>query len=125
MNLRAAFTVLLVVAAVVIAACFSSPEETARQEEIRRDGMQAYAAETCAACHGAERQGGKTGPPLQRLHRHWSEDELVAFLRTPASALASSSRLQEVSRQYKVQMAGLPAASEEKLRTLARYLLLD
>jgi cytochrome c553 len=125
MSQRTAFTVLLAVTAVLVVACFSSPEETARQEEIRRDGMQAYAAETCAACHGAERQGGKTGPPLQRLHRHWSEDELVAFLRTPSTALANSSRLQELSRQYKVQMAGLPAASEENLRTLARYLLLD
>lgn len=87
--------------------------------------MQLYAAESCGACHGAERQGSASGPALSGLGRHWTEDTLVAFLRNPPAALATDSRLEKLARRYPAQMAGLPVASDEKLRTLARYLLLD
>ena len=87
--------------------------------------MQLFAAESCGACHGAERQGGASGPALSGLRRHWTEDTLVAFLRNPPAVMATDRRLEKLSRSYPAQMAGLPGASDEKLRALARYLLLD
>lgn len=111
--------------ALVLLGCSASPEEESREAEIRRAGAEAYAAESCGACHGADRRGGASGPPLRRLRRHWDEDGLVSFLRNPASRTSVDARLQGLSRSYSAQMAGLPGASEEKLRTLARYLLLD
>ena len=125
MSSRAIVSCLPAVGCLILLACGLSEEERAHQDAIRRDGMPLYAAESCGACHGAERQGSATGPALRRLRRYWTEDALVAFLRSPAAAVASDSRLEKLARRYPAQMAGLPGASDEKLRTLARYLLLD
>ncbi|HPS77498.1 MAG TPA: c-type cytochrome [Thermoanaerobaculaceae bacterium] len=122
---RAILACLPVVACLALVACGLSEEEQGRQDEVRREGVQLFAAESCGACHGAERQGSATGPALSGLGRHWTEDTLVAFLRAPATAVVSDSRLEKLARRYPAQMAGLPGASEEKLRALARYLLLD
>lgn len=111
--------------ALVVLGCGESPEEQRRQADVRRIGSEIYAAESCGACHGADRRGGTSGPPLRKLARHWDEEGLISFLRNPPSRTSSDARLQELSRTYSAQMAGLPGASEDKLRTLARYLLLD
>lgn len=111
--------------ALAVAGCGLSPEEEAHRATARRAGAEIYAAESCGACHGAERQGGVSGPPLRRLGRHWDEDGLVGFLRNPSSRTSADARLKELSRAYSTQMAGLPGASDEKLRALARFLLLD
>jgi mono/diheme cytochrome c family protein len=109
----------------MLVACGPSDEERARQDEVRRAGAGLFATESCGACHGAERQGSATGPALTGLKRHWTEDTLVAFLHNPAAAVAADRRLEKLARRYPAQMAGLPGASDEKLRALARYLLLD
>lgn len=87
--------------------------------------MALFSAESCGACHGAERQGGASGPSLSGLRRRWTEDTLVAFLRNPAATTATDGRLQGLARKYPAQMVGLPGASDDTLRSLARYLLLD
>ena len=62
-------------------------------------------------------------PPLLDLERHYSEDDLVAYLRDPAGVQKSSPRLQALSGEYPQRMPPMPEPDEESLRLLAHYLL--
>jgi mono/diheme cytochrome c family protein len=102
--------------------CARSPRTPALSAEEIRAGQEIYVFEGCGACHGAGRKGTATGPSLERLRRHWSADELARFLADPR-AYPKDRRLEELSGRFPTQMAGLPAASDERLRTLALFLL--
>jgi cytochrome c2 len=81
-----------------------------------------YSFEGCASCHGGERQGTRSAPPLARLRRHWSADELTRYLRHPG-AYPKDRRLRRVADRFPAEMAGLPAADPGRLRDLVAYLL--
>jgi len=85
-------------------------------------GREVYLSEGCVSCHGRDRQGTRTAPPLTRLRRHWRAEQLVRYLRSPATYPADS-RLQRLSERYPGGMAGLPLGGEEAVRDLVAFLL--
>ncbi len=85
-------------------------------------GREIYVFEACASCHGANGQGTKKAPTLERLRRHWSAEELGTYLRNP-HGYAKDRRLRGLKEKYPEEMAGLPSAGEERLRDLVAFLL--
>lgn len=113
--------VLAALAAAVTVGC-GGPELTPEQAARVGRGREVYAFESCAGCHGAERQGGKSAPPLVKVYRHWRADDLVAYLKNPRG-YPKDRRLEKLAKSYPQEMAGLPAASDERLADLAAFLL--
>ena len=111
----------------------SPPTPPPGLDDVQLAGWQGYVDLNCAACHGASRQGQRSGPPLNGLAEHWTADELVRYLSDPDSVVKISPRLAYKAERYAI---GMPAASgkspgyaqkarEEKLRAIAEYLLVD
>lgn len=109
-------------AALVVAVGCGAPSGPVADADRVQRGREVYVFESCGSCHGAERQGGKNAPPLERLDRHWATDELVTYLRGPR-AYPKDRRLRTLAARYPQEMAGLPGAGEERLRDLVAYLL--
>jgi len=76
----------------------------------------------CVQCHGDELKGTPTGPPLQNLTQHWTEESLATYLQDPTTAIEKSPRLRKLRDQYKTLMPTFEM-DEETRRTIARYLL--
>ena len=86
-------------------------------------GAQLYVDKACGNCHGQDREGKRTAPPLVDLESHWGEDELVGYLGNPDAVTAAQPRLQVLSGEYPHRMPPVPEADENDLRVIARYLL--
>jgi cytochrome c2 len=121
MGPRALFLAFSGVLAVCVLGCVGPGTKAEDREQARR-GRDVYAFEGCASCHGGERQGTKSAPPLTALRRHWSADELGRYLRGPR-AYPKDTRLRRVGERFPAEMAGVPAASPERLRDLVAFLL--
>jgi mono/diheme cytochrome c family protein len=100
-------------------------------DEAQLAGWQAYRDLNCAACHGADREGQRSGPALTGLERHWSADELVDYLMDPDAVVKANPRLAFKKEKYAIGMPATSAKSPgygekaraEKLKALAEYLL--
>jgi len=77
----------------------------------------------CAKCHGDERQGQRSGPPLIKIGDHWDEDDLLDYLKSPRTFVESNPRLSYLDEQYPIAMPGYATTSEQDLRKLAEYIL--
>lgn len=84
-----------------------------------------YVDEGCAKCHGADRQGTRTAPPLTGLAAHWTAAELAAYLRDPKPVLEDSVRLRSQAEDYPIPMPAYPDLPQEKLAPLVDSLLRD
>jgi mono/diheme cytochrome c family protein len=104
-----------------LAACGRSEGPPAQAEKVRR-GRDVYTFEGCAACHGSERQGSAKAPSLEALRRHWSAGELTRYLRQPTE-YPYDRRLRRLADRFPTEMAGMPAASPERLDDLVAFLL--
>ena len=97
--------------------CGTAPERGSAEELYVRLG--------CARCHGDDRGGTRTAPPLHDLGARWTEDELVAYFKTPAPFRSSKQQLQYVAEHYAVDMPAIVGASDEELRRVAVWVLND
>jgi mono/diheme cytochrome c family protein len=111
--------------AIVIVAALGCAQQqaTAPAAKAPNPGKQVYLADNCIPCHGSSRQGGTTGPPLWNLAGHWSEDELVRYLRDPYRYRQHDPRLQGIYERFHVTMPAALTTNEERLRELVSYLL--
>lgn len=102
-------------------------------DEVQLAGWQAYIDLNCASCHGDNREGQRSGPPLVGLSKHWTVDSLVDYLTDPDAVVKANPRLAYKAEKYAI---GMPSASgkspgyggkarAEKLRALAEYMLVD
>lgn len=109
------------------------PSQPPGLNEIQAAGWRAYVDLNCASCHGDDREGKRSGPPLTGLAEHWTADRLVAYLTDPDAAVRADPRLAYKSEKYAI---GMPSASgkspgyagkarAEKLRAIAEYMLVD
>lgn len=101
--------------------------------EIQTAGWQAYHDLNCASCHGDQREGQRSGPPLLGLAKYWNAEQLVSYLSDPDAVVKADPRLAYKAEKYAI---GMPAASAkspgygekaraEKLEALAEYMLVD
>ena len=104
------------VAVLTIAACGASGPPPGTPEAL-------YIDLGCAKCHGADRQGQRSGPPLVKIADHWDETELLEYMRSPKTFVESNPRLNYLDEQYPIAMPGYATTSEADLKKLADYIL--
>jgi cytochrome c553 len=105
-----------VAVALVLAACGASGPTPGTPEAL-------YADLGCAKCHGANREGQRSGPPLIGLADHWQEESLLEYLRSPKTFVQSNPRLSYLDEQYPIAMPAYGTTDEEDLRKLADFIL--
>ena len=104
------------IATVIIAACGASGPPAGTAEAL-------YIDLGCATCHGDNREGQRSGPPLIKIGDHWDEDELLEYLRNPKAFVETNPRLSYLDEQYPIAMPAYAETSEEDLRKLADFML--
>ncbi len=77
----------------------------------------------CAKCHGDNREGQRSGPPLIKIIDHWNEESLLQYLRDPKTFVESNPRLSYLDEQYPIAMPAYADTNEEDLRKLAQFIL--
>jgi mono/diheme cytochrome c family protein len=111
----------------------SPPTPPPGLNQVQLAGWQAYVDLNCASCHGENREGKRSGPPLTGLSAHWSADELVDYLTDPDEAIKADPRLAYKAEKYAIGMPKVSGKSpgyaaqahEERLEALAEYVLVD
>ncbi len=77
----------------------------------------------CLNCHGANLDGSTMGPALTGIKSHYTKDQLIAYLKDPAS-FAENERIKEFKTRF--QGTRMPAYNNKpaaELNTIADYLL--
>ena len=88
----------------------------------RSQGAQIYQDSGCPRCHGVDREGGATGPPLQGLRYTWTRQDLIRFLQDPSAFALRDTRLRELSQRFDRAMPAF-AIGEQDREILTDYLL--
>ena len=104
------------VAALALAACGAAGPAPGTPEAL-------YVDLGCAKCHGENREGQRSGPPLDALADRWTEASLLEYFADPKAVMESNPRLKYMAEDYPIVMPGYPDTTEEDLRKLAQYIL--
>lgn len=104
------------VAVLTIAACGASGPPPDSPEAL-------YINLGCAKCHGDDREGQRSGPPLIKIVDHWDENALLDYLRSPKTFIQTNPRLSYLDEQYPIAMPGYASTDEADLRKLAEFIL--
>lgn len=104
------------VAVLVLAACGASGPKPGTPEAL-------YVDLGCAKCHGEDRAGQRSGPPLVKIIDHWDEESLLEYLKSPKTFIQSNPRLSYLDELYPIAMPAYGTTSEEDLRKLAEFIL--
>jgi cytochrome c551/c552 len=105
-------------AILVLAACGAPGPEPGTPEAF-------YVDLGCAKCHGNEREGLRSGPPLDNLQDRWREESLVEYFKDPKAVMEATPRLKYMAEKYPIVMPAFPNTSDDDLFALARYVLGD
>ena len=109
---------------ILTASCSRGPDPVVVDESVRA-GRQVYEELDCASCHGWQRQGKRSAPPLTGLAELWTEQDMIRYLEDPEPVVKEIPRLAMRLEQYPIAMPGYAKAGEDALRELARYMLTD
>jgi len=104
------------VAVLVLAACGASGPRAGTPEAL-------YVDLGCAKCHGENREGQRSGPPLNALADRWQEESLLEYFTDPKAVMEDNPRLKYMAEGFPIVMPAYPDTSEEDLRRLARFIL--
>lgn len=88
-------------------------------------GREIYLARSCKQCHGDQRQGTRSAPPLIDLAQAWDAQSLGEFLLDPRSKEGDSARLTALNERYLVEMPAIRGLSQDQLDALVAYMLSD
>jgi len=77
----------------------------------------------CAKCHGDNKEGLRSGPPLDTLQDRWQEESLVEYFKDPKAVMEATPRLKYMAESYPIVMPGFPDTNDEDLRRLAQFIL--
>ncbi len=94
------------------------------QRAVAERGRQLYNRFTCGRCHGDDRSGQRTAPPLTGMAAHWDEATMVRYLRDPDAERGHHARLLQLRDTYTLTMPATPG-SDQDLHELVAYLFLD
>ena len=119
---------------VVVLGCGQgAPEPPPGLNDVQLAGWQAYVDLKCASCHGEDREGKRSGPPLTGLAEHWTADTLVEYLSDPDAVVKTNPRLAFKAEKYAISMPAVSGkapgygdkANPETLAAIAQYMLVD
>src|SRR5262245_14302313 len=85
---------------VAAAALASVPLVATAQDPSPRDGQGLYDRGLCPVCHGPDRKGTKSAPPLLELSGSWTAESPAAYLKSPAAMLETVPRLRDLKKKY-------------------------
>ena len=125
MALKTARVAAVILLALAVRACSTPAKPQAQDSEVIRHGRQIYLAQPCPTCHGQDRMGATSGPPIRGLRGRWTEESLVRFLRNPSTSKQADSRLKQLSERYRSDMPALILGDETRVRVFVAYLLQD
>jgi cytochrome c551/c552 len=108
--------VVAAIAGITLAACGASGPAPGTPEAL-------YVGLGCAKCHGDNREGRRSGPPLNTLADRWTEDSLLKYFADPKAVMETNPRLKYMAENYPIVMPGYPDTSEGDLRKLAQFIL--
>jgi mono/diheme cytochrome c family protein len=111
----------------------SQPQPPPGLDETQLAGWQVYVDLNCAACHGENREGKRSGPNLTDLAEYWTTDRLVSYLTDPDALVRADPRLAYKAEKYAIGMPKVSGKSPgyadkaptEQLRVLAEFLMVD
>ena len=111
----------------------SAPTPPPGLDEAQLAGWQAYVDLKCASCHGDDREGKRSGPPLQGLAEHWTAETMLDYLADPDAVVKANPRLAFKAEKYAISMPAVSGkapgysdkANAETLTALAEYMLVD
>lgn len=117
-TIRSVYAIFAVAAAavLVLAACGVTEPKAGTPEAL-------YIDLGCAKCHGENREGQRSGPPLVKIIDHWDEDSLLEYLKSPKTFVQSNPRLSYLDEQYPIAMPAYGTTDEDDLRKLADFIL--
>lgn len=87
------------------------------------DGAMLYARQSCATCHGGNRQGSSLAPALVGIAGHWTVENLAAYLADPKGYAANDERLRKQGEAYRMPMTPYGHLSVEERTAIATWLL--
>ena len=119
-GIRRSIPSVLVVAAPLLVGLASScgtGEQTSTHE--------VYVRLDCGKCHGYDREGARTAPPLKGLASRWDREGLVEYLRDPAAVTREKPRIALRNEEFPLKMPAFANVAEGDLIDLADYLLKD
>lgn len=101
--------------------------------EVQLSGWRVYVDLECAVCHGENREGKRSAPPITNISENWTADQLVSYLTDPNAMVKSNPRLAYRAEKYAIGMPKVSGkapgyagkTSEDKLRNLAEFLMVD
>jgi cytochrome c551/c552 len=100
----------------VLAACGASGPAPGTAEAL-------YVNVGCAKCHGPDREGLRSGPPLVGIGDRWDADSLASYLKDPRSFVETNPRLSYMDEQYPIAMPAYPTLAEEDVQKLVEFIL--
>jgi hypothetical protein len=111
----------------------SAPTPPPGLNDVQLSGWQAYVDLKCAGCHGDDREGKRSGPPLTGLAEHWTAETLVDYLADPDAVVKANPRLAFKAEKYAISMPAVSGkapgysdkANSETLMAIAEYMLVD
>jgi mono/diheme cytochrome c family protein len=77
----------------------------------------------CAKCHGDNRQGQRSGPPLNALDERWNVQSLTEYISDPKAVMEKNPRLKYMAENYPIAMPAFAHTSKEDLQKLAQFIL--
>ncbi|MBN2083451.1 cytochrome c [bacterium] len=86
------------------------------------DGAAVYKNAKCSMCHGEEREGTKSAPPLAELSKIWEPGILESYLLDPPAYTEHDVRLKQQAAHYPLAMPAWDRTGEE-LAALITWLL--
>ena len=119
---------------VIVSGCgVRKPQPPPGLDEGQLAGWKAYVDLNCASCHGEDREGKRSGPPLEGLAESWSVEKIVSYREDPDAMIRVDPRLAYRAEKYAIGMPKVSGktpgyaerASPETLGALAEYLLVD
>jgi hypothetical protein len=76
----------------------------------------------CVSCHGVDLKGTSIGPGLYSAREYWSRDNLINYLRNPAS-YSGDDRFEAYKKEYNSIMPSYSNYDVKDLGIIADYLL--
>ena len=104
------------VVVLILTACGASGPEPGTPEAL-------YIDFGCAKCHGENREGQRSGPPLNALADRWQEETLLEYFDNPKAVMEKNPRLKYMAENYPIVMPAYPDTNEQDLRKLAQFIL--
>jgi len=104
------------VAVLVLAACGASGPIAGTPEAL-------YVDLGCAKCHGENREGQRSGPPLNTLADRWQEESLLEYFNDPKAVMEKNPRLKYMAEGFPIVMPAYHDTNEDDLRKLAQFIL--